>query len=153
MHKLPKLAKNKETPELSSESLIFSATSRILSKNYRSFCIKCGLPCGMVMFQRKQATSESCLCDECYVHLTEPEKGEYDRTDIIKRIVGESSLNKNRSSWTVEENYKMIEAMAEKNTTWESLYEKMGSKRTKEDIAFHFLQFPIINVNGEHPVS
>ncbi len=86
MRKLPALNKPHEVVEPSSESLIFSATTRILSKNYRSFCIKCGLVCGMVMFQRKNATSESCICDGCYVQLDEPEKAEYEKNDIAKRI-------------------------------------------------------------------
>lgn len=43
----------------------------------------------------------------------------------------------------------MIEGLAEPNATWSSLYDRMGNKRTKEDIIFHFLQFPIVNVKTQ----
>jgi hypothetical protein len=64
------------------------------------------------MFQRKQATSESCICDNCYVGLVEHEKVEYERNDVTKRIANEPVVNKARSNWSVEENYKMIEGLS-----------------------------------------
>lgn len=42
----------------------------------------------------------------------------------------------------------MIEAISENRATWSSLYDKMGYKRTKEDIIANFLQFPILNTKA-----
>jgi hypothetical protein len=61
---------------------------------------------------------------------------------VVKRIISEPHA-KNQSNWGVD---KMIEELAVKNSTWSSIYDKIGNGRTKEDIIFHFLQFPITNV-------
>jgi hypothetical protein len=127
-----------------SNSLVYNVTTRVLSKTYRSFCVKCGVTCGMVWFQSKHGTSESCVCEKCYSKTTELERQEYEKMDICKRIQAEGAA-RNKLNWSVDENYKMIEAVTEKDATWESMYQKMGQKRTKEDIVFHFLQFPMTN--------
>ena len=64
----------------------------------------------------------------------------------MKRITSDNS-QRSKLNWSLEENYKMIDALVEKDATWNSMFQKMGKKRTKEDIIFHFLQFPIVNHN------
>lgn len=131
-HPLPpkEPAPESEPEQPNSNSLVYSITARILSKAYRSFCVKCGVTCGMVWFQSKHGTSESCVCEKCQSKMSDPEKQEYDRMDISRRIQAEGAA-RNKLNWSVEENFKMIEAVTEKDASWESMYMKMGQKRTK----------------------